>query len=490
MMALLWKDGRLVLPLSLLVMAAVLLINTVVVGLAIGGRISPSDMVEGSTLSLFVCLSLVALGTPLMLISNEFESGAASWQRSMPVGPHRWMASKMVVTIGLLVGTVLVASVGTQVCVLIANSWGAPVPDWRFWPVVSVMAGGFGALTLVGFIVALVIRHPIAAVFTSIFGFVAVMIVTGIATNWLVRTLRAWKVNEWSPSMEVTAVSLFGLMIAGVGLLVVHLLARRHPDDRWLGGLWDAISFPVDEATTVGSVAHRNGLVPSRTAALTWQNLRTVGWIYLALPIFAVGSMMLISTLAGRDQIDWPVFFVFNALFAGWLGGTTFFADASGGSHRFFADRGVDRLPIFLTRLIPSMISFAATLLISLAIFGVHGLGEQDLSVAPNPLGRVPSAYLFGVVAAVYATSILLTMLTSRPVLGFLAAPMYGCLCMTSWGYVGLESAPAVVYCIPPLSVVVAWFAMRRFLDGERDWKFQGGLTAYLLGVYGMPFLL
>ncbi|QDT05555.1 hypothetical protein K227x_39560 [Rubripirellula lacrimiformis] len=487
---LVWKDGLMIKPLLLAIgiaiLAAPLLVAFVSATSDDGGRAAMVIAVM-----MWVLLpNLVAIGAPAMLIGTEEETGTFRWLRTLPL---RWQLiadSKLLVSALAVAGAWLLASCSLWICI-----WALPHSDQhvaRAFPGMLTMTGVLQAmffsatLLLIGFASSYALRSPVAALvallpIVSITWYVIVVIATILmddryANSLADMTAPAW---QWWRLIAVGMAFLAGLFVLQRWLARRRLLDTEKTLSNPMGAVVTAEAYRPPPMAVVGLYR------PSPIFALLWQQWRQVQLAVLPMVVI-VFVLCVMSTsrnyfrpMHAMAELAIPV----TTLALMWLGALTFYGDSVRRQCAFFADRGISKSQIWLTRIIPTLVP--ALFLIAMVFVTQQ---SQDGPQRMGDMEPISVAWWF----AFYGCGQLVSLWVKRPVLSFFATPAFAMISLMMTvifltGYVGYQWA---MLAVPPVLLFASWRLIGRWLDGRMDRGFHVRVVAWTVAAAALPILI
>jgi hypothetical protein len=476
---LIWKDARLVQPLVLAMLAAIL-----VTPLLIALSMTVSDMAAtdaaGVAISFWMLFpNLVALGAPAMLVGTEEDTGTMGWMRTIPVRWQSVATSKLIVGIAAVAIAYLVAS---GVLWIQSLSWPV-VRDASVAPFGYEWLSGIGlAMTLFfsfnllfcGLITASVLRSPVGGILAVV---PVIITLTVYSTQVAAAVLDVARLSMVNPQ-DLTAAKMATVasMMAACWLVLIIVF---YQSVKFRLTSTFASPFRPGILTRSQQAYHPPAAVtglrrPSVLFALLWQQVRQVR--------SAVGVLMLIGLLCvWQMMMDRGSPLVIVPMIAlSWMGVMTFYGDSVKGRRRFFGEKGISPTLVWATRLLPTIVPATAMV----ALLAAVGLAWSHHGF--------PFWILVGGGTAMYCFGVFVSQWSLRPVLAFFGAPAILGICITPLGfwfslyhdYLPLIGAMGAVV------LVASWRLMRAWMDGRDDWLVKLRTAGYLALSVAVPVLI
>ncbi len=489
----LWKEYRMLRSFWLMLVAIVL-----------GGQaIAYAGGAEAIGLYMIVSLATVlyTLGVSASVFAVEREEGTDNFLEALPVRSKELFAPKVV----LVVGSAALLAAALSAITWLACQYLFPArtilngPPKDNWKVAGLVALAACDALVWGLLFSLISRRPLVAAclgaLAAFFAPFSGLVITGV-------TVAATGGNGIPVGETLGIVGMMG-MLAGVFAV-----------DVWLGGRWldgwrrnTRTRHRATVKTTVQSAGPRIPAYPSAFAAfwrLVWQELRATGRL---MAIFVgIGTLLCFwFGLVGQATLErltimTPVGIGLAAI----MGGCVFLADQERSQFRFFAERPVRPLMVWLNRQVVWGTFIAILYLVATPLW-VLWVFRGDVSVLFNPFHRpMPSpvlesnfffsrslatfpnwAIFFAFVLLAYCCGQLCSMLfRSGIIAAFLALVLALACCL----WVGLTSAVGVSWMLSyaplPITLLVAtWLRTPDWIGERAGWRPWARVTASL----GLP---
>lgn len=412
------------------------------------------------TLRAIMLPSVMAIGIPVLLISNDREFGYDRWMRTLPA---HWF---------LLIGAKLFVGLAA-ICLLSSVfalfQWGFHseligrtlyLVDFTRWEMSSQLAFSL-QLMLVAFICSLLLESTIAAVLAV----VPLAILSNVASLGLILLLGLVTNVERRPVLDQVG----PFAVSGFLLLVVFAIARRQY------GLPDRLHKVLKDVPNLAYssqvVIHRDQ--PSMIYALLWQQvMQTLPFAALAFSMALLGSIpMMPQDLISPSSRGVGVMFALYGMTL--LGLMVFCLESPGSQQTFLAIRGLKPRTVWWTRMLfPSSLSLT-TMLIWLAISRRFDVDE------------IAIAYSLFALFGAFALGVLAGMWIRRPAVAVFAAPVCSILLFTTvMTELRYDNGLLLMPCIGiALTILVATFFLTpRWMDDRRDRDFNSLAISWIGG--------
>ncbi|MEQ1826185.1 MAG: hypothetical protein ABL921_09565 [Pirellula sp.] len=331
---LLWKDFMQASPVLIATAIGVPMIQLILAGVATISKPQVADDLCATTMILGIASIFIAcIGIIGYVVGHERQVGTWMWSSSLPISWWRALTSKIAVTLACsLLLTVLVSVVPSVLHYAgytnVSESERIPPQEIGFLAMLFLFSM---TLTIAYFVFTnLVFREPLVAIAWAIFG---------------LALLQACLINFRSPFPIVLE------LFIGVGLMLWTF--------RWR---WQTGQFTTLSLSRNISFAPTNGLSkwfqPTTPPLIRLATLNAMWLVGLMVPFgFVVSSL--------RLSPDNPEIQIFPAIFALFVGVTTFAGDQALGRFRFLADRGVSPSQLVTSRLcVTSLVTTLLTLMV------------------------------------------------------------------------------------------------------------------------------
>jgi ABC-type transport system involved in multi-copper enzyme maturation permease subunit len=428
---LLWKDALMVRSL-VLIAAGMIVIGFL--GIEFAHRWEPIDSNDQDAplaLVWFASPFVVALGVPALLIGSEQESGTLSWLRTLPISRNKVIYSKLLVGFIAVILTWLIstiAAINLSVFSLIMDRGGSG--DWK----VSLMAIAMVSILLliIGFALSYWVKSPIAVLILVIptFGLIVFVLLAGF--EWIERFAGTKEAGSYAIFLIpiLAAIFLLGFLHHVLALrclrpafsatgsdsnkssLAKFIRFSRLRDDR-SNGFSVQIRVPKlfdDRVKSLESFQSR----PAPFFALLWQAA-----LQQAKPVFAILGLFFVLwiCLSRIDTFEYDlktlvlVDSAFPLAYLGMslLGSLTFYFDAVHRRHLFFAERGISRKMVWLSRIALPATALVIAVIITLSL---SSLVDENRSWISFPIVG-------------FGFSALAVLVANRPILGLIASPLF-----------------------------------------------------------------
>ncbi|MGV3486516.1 MAG: ABC transporter permease [Planctomycetaceae bacterium] len=477
-MRLAWKDAMLVKSLVLLVIGAIAATNAAVVTAYF---MNPSAFRDGSITILFWSLfpNLLAFGLPALLIGTEEESGTLGWLRTLPIPRYKVIYSKVLVAIASVAIVWVLSSLTLLLVDFIVPRFDlANLKNQQ--PFDILIVGYFSTLLLLsGFVTSYAFRSPIAALLAvlpmTLLGYAGFFVLFGSGIGG-----RQWHWNDRAPLL-VASGYLVLLVVVQHRLALRRLRPAHRSTANQLRGysLRDALRLSTEQNATEycltlrlrlpvprslrATAGEALGSRPTVTRALLWQAASQQAAPALTL------TLLVVAAQSWRWQRTPGGFLAIIAVASMcWLGSMTFYSDTLRRRHFYFAERGLSRSSVWLTRMaLPCVL----LLVIALTKWSAHGneLNDEYVPFAAGLTG--------------FAIGSLMSMSAARPILGLIVSPVLLAVVLATLGFVLYDYAnywPAFVLATIPI-LFATWRLLPRWSLGRRGIGFDARVVAYLL---------
>ncbi len=485
---LVWKDALLVKTLLLIVALVIVVGNlALVVSFLVDPQHFSADTASQLAMLGWMLLpNLVAFGIPALLIGTEEESGTLAWLRTLPIPRGNVIYSKLLVALGAVVRVWIGCSVALFAVSLITGpldiyNRNGDIESLELFSVyVSLL------LLLIGFVTSYAFRSPITAMVVVLPITLVCIVVFSVVIAESNRS--GWRDGIWLP-YSIAGGFLVVLVVLQHRLALRRLRPVRLATDTSQSdfSLMDTVHFSAEQSETsyclnlqlrlpilrlVQSVTKQNLLTrPSQTRALLWQAASQQAAPTTSLTIFVLAATVGCQLAKNNWNAIFPIMGMSIVLDMCWLGSLTFYSDTLRRRHLYFAERGLSRNRVWLTRMaIPS----AAIVVIATFVWLVFPDHSYDLDF-------VHISTVIGCVA--FAIGSLVSMMATRPVLGLIVSPtlvvMSLMLSSTLFNYYA-DYLPSILLAAIPI-LFATWRLLPRWSRGRRGIGFDARVAGYLL---------
>lgn len=475
---LIWKDARLVQPLVLAIVAAIL-----VAPLLIAFSVAFSGMTTLSAAGVLIAFwmlfpNLVALGAPAMLIGTEEESGTMGWMRTIPVRWQSVATSKLVVSIGAL----LIAYLFASGVLWISSGWWPAFGNSTAAPFDLVYVSGLGLLMsiffsvnllLCGLVITSLMRSPVGGILLVV---PAIIFLTAYSSHAIDVVLGTSSALVQNPDASPRQWMVVTLMIAAIWfsfVAVFYRLVKFRLTSTFVSPFRPGFLSRSQQAYHPPAAV--TGLRrPSVTLALLWQQIRQVRTV--------IGVLLLMSLLCvwqAMDDVNSPLLAT-PILFLSWIGVMTFYGDSVRDRCEFFAQKGVSPTMVWWTRVLPTMVP--AIVLLSLTT-----------GVVLQPQSRqFQSVWFVATGVAMYCFGVFVSQWSLRPTLAFFGGPAITALCAMPLG-LWFQLYPTYSPCFAAMGITVlfaSWRLMRPWMDRRNDLPSKLITVGYSVLAVTVPVLI
>jgi hypothetical protein len=498
MQRLIWKDARTIAPLGIATFAGILLCNALLYGFTAGTATPPGQHQLPLARMVWILLpNLLAFGAAAMLVGGEEESGSLAWLRTLPASWRGIALSKLSVALGSLMIAWTVGSVMYGLQWKLAPdalvTWAEhtdQAPDWSL-PAVSAQLVFSIVLMLTSFIMAYWFRSPINALLAVLPVMIALTAGMVGVQEYLLQSvdgLPRWRL--------IPTVRLVGLLVVSAGSLILLLLGlHQWVAKRRLTGTESSFSGRIERTAAAeafrpprpipstwygASLGYQR---PSVTGALLWQAThQSLGVLVLLTIVASIG--MTIAQWTRGSLLELAGLVAAIAMFG--IAGLTFYGDSVRKRSVFLSDRGVSPTLIWRTRLAPTLIALAiviAVLLLNRMLFQ-----GRIYRYRSNDLLLILTLMLVG-----YALTQLVSQWSPRPVLAFLAAPVF--FALASFLFAPLfndyrEGALLAAWSSIPVLLFASWRLTPRWLSGSMGRGYALRFIGYLAVALLLPYMM
>lgn len=477
-------------PLTLAILLAILVLN---VALSVAALLL--DYLDRGTVAISIGIWfglpwLFALGVAPTLVGNEQESGTLGWLRTLPVSWTRLTNWKLAVSIAglLLVWAAATMMLGLQF-LLHSDSFlnGLDIPELDSKQVFLaglVFVGISFWIWACSFCCSFWFRSPMAAVVGFFPAFFAVVLGNGYILERVsvvppIRVRSAFVDLPMSAQYKLVAIPVTIFLVL-VGLL--YLLAWMRLNGK--GGYEGWLKRSKDAFELHDSISPMRMNAPSIHQALIWQQLRHISPYVLPMIVLSLVGCVFGARSVNTWRNDAEIFWVMStttivALTAHCIGGLTFFSDNLRQRVAFFADRGISPTRLWATRVLVSA-CFLGLLLGCVAV---------GLRIRGHNAGQLNAAWIMIPLSIAWATGVLISMVSRRPVLGLfggLALSMFW-PALSGWFYTIYQTYAWTLLFSVAVLLFAGWRLCRRWLDGRTGRPFEARVAAYIALAIGLP---
>jgi ABC-type transport system involved in multi-copper enzyme maturation permease subunit len=507
---LLWKELRQVMPLAVLVLlcgGAVMLLALLVA--AFNGRLNAQNW-SGSYFALVSLPIFFATGVGVLLVGSEKESRTLQWLQSLPISSRQIAWNK---TLAMLLSIALVAVVAFLLWMLAGichGVWPLSHPSAQVDRDFS-LATTYGLVTFflafAGYAFAWRFQSPLVAL---------AMIVPASSLVWLTAYGISWinSSNGYTlPDLE-SRIYLGTLMLTTLFLMVDswrqsqrHLVAHSS-SEHWFAG-WTS-SFPWTQDASASLLQERGAswLERDRVTPVTgmlWQAIQQYRWWWTVVGLFgcvAIGVSSRIpfyplvegspSPLSRYDSGFAPFVLYLLGVAICWLGVFVYQGENIRDRIRFYADRGVSPLLLWVTRhWIPLLILVGLTV-VRYLLRGTTGLPSESLL----PAVRMMDAGRFLAIGlAIYSVGQWVSQCVNSPVVATVLATVVSNAMIFYYAFALLAmESPWWLLPVPPILffIATAWL-MQPWMERRHDWRFKlkhGMIAVTALAIPLVPGIL
>lgn len=485
---LIWKDERSIRALVIAILVSVVVMNLFALLYFVTER--PNDgSVEGLTSAIAILLpNLFALGVGPTLVGTEKETGTFDWLRTLPVSWHKIVTSKLLVAFtGLLgIGLLSTSIFGLQMFLwnhLADLNMDVPSRQQVAFLVASFVWWSF-SLLIIGFVMSMLFRSPIAAVLAMLPTMVLVLMASAFTTEQI---LRFGGASQWMLMNRATTgqcVAIIGVHLASLLLMVVILYGlsyRRLCCAPARSNLFKT-AFASEQITDFRPTAAVSLAQPSVVKAMTWQQYRQTAWIAVPATLLVVSACLLDSDRGLGSNVFGALSYAVIFLSVSILGSTTFYADAVNRRCAFFADRGIHESVFWISRVSVSTIYF----LICMSAVCFWG-GNSVIAKIDNWHGLLVSS-----IAVTWASGLFASLIVKRPVLGFFVGPLIVTafqMVLFQYYYRHQKEVWTIVF-IAPILVFSTLPLMQRWMEGNQNLWFYLQAACCFFAAAVIPVLI
>lgn len=475
MRSLMWKDIRTVRPLVLTAVITAVVANLLVWLCWRQGEMLHDTMVGFCYTVWFVLPGLVALGVPAMLVGTEHDTGTENWLRSLPVPWYMIARAKLWIGAGAVV---LTGAVTTIAFLVMWQAWEQPARV-GFQPNAPPLIGMIAVLAIFAFFIFLLLL--LGFVWSYLIRSSLVSMLALVPTFFLAISMAATFESQTS-SLPAEAQLTVNVLAALAALFLVWalqmILARRRyllPLGNWVpAGTSESPASPGYHPSRLPVLTQ-----PSPVMSLLWQQLRQTGPTSVALVaisavlafVFAVTQSAIGHNAAAGFLSLIPMFILLSA---SWLGAIAFYGDTVQHRCAFFADRGISPTRIWWTRIVPPSIAC----LVLLTLIGMVAMSSRAVDSERLWPAAIQVAALMVVL---FSFGQLVSQWVDRPLLAFLAAPAYACICLSPVLYMlaRFNAEFAVIILMAPVLIFATWRLTRYWLMGQVQSTFSAQVLGY-----------
>lgn len=437
----LWKDYRAIAPMLLTIILCTIGLQLLLV--SIWDYSNPVKAQELIPLTLFVMAIpfVVLLGCTGVLIGSERESHTWNWCSSLPIDWRISLLSKLTVT---LVAS-LTAALLTSIIPAVLGQFGH-LEDYcganQFFTFIGNALLIWCQLLLLSFFCVLLFREAITALLIAAGSlFVCHLLFIFMIAETAKTLSEKWIGSGIDPDQMgfVAYISLSGLLLPAFALLMVvgyrwRWYSGQNAEVPSLGSL--ARSIPMlDRSDSKASLSIRDQT--SRALLLSAPHpriFRTELWLTFrgqwAINL-AVIAVPIATALVVWGQPQFGIFWSSNlALVLSWLaiailGSLTFAGDQSRGRYRFLADRGASPTVFWATRLLVSLLTVIAVIVIDSFVLDIQNVAafsvDRQYSESSRFMGIAPAYFGVTVLTAIWMLGVLASICLRRPIMSALA---------------------------------------------------------------------
>lgn len=504
MQRLVWKDARTLAPLNIAIFAAIFGLNLLCFLILSGPDLHTGETRLQISLMIWILLpNLLAFGAAAILVGGEEESGSLAWLRTLPASWRGISISKLLVTSGSLAAAWILATLlywlqwtGSSDALVRWIEVSHQQPDWSAQAVLTHLAFSI-ALMLTSFVMAYWFRSPINALlavlpvmFLIAVAFVTIetqLLNTGDRTTRLfaIPTTQLWLL--YLPSIGISLVLLFGLhqwiarrRLSGPETSIRQKIERSVSSEAFRPPN-SAANSPA--MTWYGaSLIHRR---PSKTRALLWQAANQSGMALVMLTMMAVFGVTF-ATWASREFMALGGLAAGASLFC--IVGFTFYGDSVRRRSVFLSDRGISPTLIWRTRLLPT--AFAVGMVV--AVMFLNAFAWNSIHNYYWWGGQHSFVYLTLIVVG-YSLCQLISQWAPRPVLAFLAAPVFFAI-----GFAVLfplfdfyrDGALLATWVITPILLFASWKLTPRWVAASMGRGYNLRFAGSLAAAIALPYIM
>lgn len=512
--ALLWKEIKQSVPLIIMVLAGGILLTLLVLLFeSFGGKLTASNWDRGNWM-MFVALPIFfATGVGVLLVGNEKEQRTLHWLQTLPISSRAIAWNKIVAMIYTLIFVWLCAILIWVFAALCHGVW----PSLRFTPQADGSSSDLGLLWNYVLVSAFLAFGGLAFAWRFQSSLVAlVMLVPSALLIWvvsyyvsdLIGPSYSRNIMETGTYRVLLLLSTVFFAIDGWRMSQRQLNAQSATTGgRIAGGIFGSWSASPWAARTADAESIRERGVArlqrptlSPVAGMMWQTLLQNRWWWTACFVFAAVCVGLSAGMPRRltgdyswsvsrfeEQVAPPLLYAAMVAVC-WLGVVSYQGDNIRERARFYADRGVSPMWLWVTRhWIPLLLIVALTLLRYMARLGGNFPAEIQTSGA---LALDASLFLLaalGVYSVGQWTSHWLNSPVIAIVVGTVCANMMIFYCM--FASIPME-APWWMLPIPFVFLFAATaLLMQDWMERRFDWKFKAKHAAFAIVGMLIPLL-
>ncbi len=442
-----------------------------------------------SPMFLFIAIpALFAVGAGAMSVSQEKETRTLAWLTSMPISPNQLVWSKLVAAIicwaALWVLSLSIIFILNAVTPSLFWLHNFNSPDnhpiysrWFFYWLVNSFY-----LLVCSFATAWYFRSTMGALITLMI-LAAVPIVLRFIGTYIQSPGHALNSSVYDPKFLASMLWLvFSLAIVCWRLPII---SRRS---------LAPVQAPVNlnpyqsAALDVSPTPQTLGPVQGQWTAMLWQFFQQNRTPYLIL--FAIGILPFLlatvgiidNTLSNNHSSSWVhgVFVIGTFLATVWTGVLVFHGDGIHERIRFFSDRGVHPIKVWLTR---QAFPLAFVCVAALCYRVVLGMEEKWGDSA------VSLTALLATMVINFGFSQWVSQVTRNPILGVIGAPIMSLAAMAflAWAvtFIGIPLLMALLMLLLPLLATL--ISMRDWMDRRFGWRYWLRHVAFLAVLIALP---
>lgn len=489
MKSLVWKESCIVWPF----VAALAVLTMALYGAA--SRLEGANSAYWAILILMP--NLMALGLPLLQVSQEEESGTLRWQRGLPIPWQSAGLSKVLVGhVAWIVGWVFTAGFD-QLC---RTMGGVAMRQSELlmqstvdeqWIELTRLVTFSWLLLGLGYACACLTRTAARSLVLLIIAAIVFAFVSEGCVNW---GGTGYFDKNWLGNRELS----LGLAIVNAtAAFVAFLMAAYWMRRKWLGSRsgWFGIEVhrtpsrtgilptSAEIATAYRPPSFLYVQAPTRFRALLWQSVRQALGGLSIVSLLLLISILSYLVISPRNSAPWATLQLTLAMIV--AGINTFGADGYRVPQKFFPEHGISTFSVWWSRLLVTLIAAACILIVH--VFGImflwdHINGREVLGAVLVMLVALVVSIVIGMFARHAIVSYLLAAAVVLLV-SFYGTFLYGCYPNYMW--TGVAALGLMIVLTLPLC--------RLWSNGERDRRFilsavGYGLCAVMLSI--LPILI
>ncbi len=487
--SLLWKEFYIVWPFvaALAVMAMMLF----------GASSFLTEAKTAQGLIFILIPNLVALGLPLLQVSQEEENGTLRWQRGLPISWHSAAFNKCLVghvgwifgwcfTVGCdQIGRALRAVDFRHSELLLYSPVSYPEIEYARYLTFSWLLLG------IGYACAWTTKTAAKSLMLLVLATIAFTIVSEECVNWTLSKFFEGHLYG-TPQLSLGFV-FFNAATAMFAFVIAALMMRR----RWLGGRWSWFGLeihrasdrtpPMSSSTEVSAAYQPPAFLwihsPSQFRALLWHAFRQASGGLLIAGLLSLTSLISYVFFDQRNVAPWVMLQGILAVIV--IGVNTFGADGYKLPQKFYSEHGVSGFAVWSTRLLVTLGAFTCILAVhwfEIVVFADFIQGEESIAAVYALLIALVVSLVIGMFARHAIVSYLLCAAVALLVFiysGFL----YSCYPIALW--TGAAALASMTLLTLPLC--------RIWLQGERGRRLILAATGFAvasIAVSIVPILL